>query len=253
MSKLIVDNINVRTSNSFGLRDIQFEILPGELIGVIGPNGAGKSTLAKTIVGLITLLSGDIKHDGQSIFSFSSTQRATLLGYLPQHASFSWELSVDEAVKLGRVNHPRDPNNQADLDKLMNDVGLSHLQRRSVTRLSGGEQMRVHLARLFYGQHKIMILDEPCASLDVAHQHQVLKLLKTRLQEAGALVILHDFSLAQNFCDKLLLLSNGEIKLFGKPEEILESPVTAQTFGVDFQRYEPSDSRAKSIIFPSVN
>lgn len=253
MSTLLINNIHVRTSSSFGLRDISLALNPGELIGVIGPNGAGKSTFAKSIVGLAELHSGDILYDKQSVFSLKAKERATLLGYLPQNASFSWSLCVKDAIKLGRINTHLPAPDAPTLNEVVDEVGLSHLLFRQATQLSGGEQMRVHLARLFYGEHKIMILDEPCAALDIKYQHQILNLIRKRIKHAAGLVILHDFTLAQTYCDKLLVLSDGEARLFGSPEEILRSPITAEIFGVDFHAYAQKGDESNKVILPIPN
>lgn len=252
MSVLEIENINVRTSDTFELQDIRFSLKPGELIGVIGPNGAGKSTLARALVGLLDLQGGEITYDGKPTSSFSDQRRAALLGYLPQSANFSWDLSVTEAIKLGRMTKPPGSDNPNFLHEVLLQVGLSHVAHRRVFQLSGGEQMRVHLARLFYGRHKTLIADEPCASLDIEHQHRIMKLLHHAARESGAMVILHDFSLAQLFCDKLLLMNAGRIILQGSPNEVFNSPLTAKIFGMEFRRFNLNTSASEFMIFPSL-
>ena len=97
--------------------------------------------------------------------------------------------------------------------------------------------MRVHLARLFYGRQEIIVADEPCASLDVAHQHRIMRLMQEHSRNHTGIMIIHDLELAQRYCDRLLLLDKGKLLLDDAPDVVLQSAVCAKTFGVSFQSY----------------
>jgi len=252
MSSLKLDSINVRTSESFRLADISLELMSGELVGVIGPNGSGKSTLARALAGLVSLESGEITINNRPLASISNLERAELLGYLPQNAGFSWDLTVNEAVELGQFRNAPSPSDAKDLARALADSGIQHFSHRSVHKLSGGEQMRVHIARLFYGAHDVLVADEPCASLDLKYQSQVMSLLRDYARDRIALIILHDITLAQSFCDKLVLLDNGKVVLSGRPQDVLRSPLTAEVFGLEFQDMDkiPPDASKQSILLP---
>ena len=242
MTSLRLENVSASLTNTFSLQRVNAHFKPGELTGIVGPNGAGKSTLAKLILGVAPLSDGRILVNETDLTRLSRRQRAKYLGYLPQAASFSWRMPVSEAVRLGRY-YDDSPIDSDAFDKLIDDCRLTDLLNRDVFELSGGEQMRVHLARLMYGRHAIIVADEPCASLDIAHQHRIMALLRQHSRSHVAIVIIHDFELAQRYCDRLLLLQGGRLALDADPQTVLSSPSCAATFGVDFNRYVASSSQ----------
>ena len=234
MTRLTLENVNVSASSSFMLDEISATFKAGELVGIIGPNGAGKSTLAKAIVGLAAPSAGKILFEDIDLSAMRLRERATKIGYLPQLADFYWRMSIEEAVKLGRYG--REHSEQA-FNRVISDCELAQLLGRDVVALSGGEKMRVHLARLFYGYQDIIVADEPCASLDVAHQHRIMRLMREHSRNHTGIMIIHDLELAQRYCDRLLLLHRGRLMLDGTPNSVLQSAVCAKTFGVAFQSY----------------
>ena len=242
MTRLVLQNLRIDASSTFTLSDISTEFKAGELTGIIGPNGAGKSTLAKAMVGLVALSNGEILLNDTALNAISLQARATIIGYLPQLADFSWRMSVGEAVALGR--YAREPSNH-DFNRVIAECGLSNLVERDVMALSGGEKMRVHLARTFYGQHDVIVADEPCASLDVAHQHRIMSLMRKHSRRQTAIVIIHDLDLAQRYCDRILLLQDGKLLLDGSPSDVLQSEICARAFGVEFQAYAATKQTAE--------
>lgn len=254
MTSLSIEQLIVRRSDEFTLGKISTRFDAGKLIGLIGPNGSGKSTLLRALVGLEPIANGTIHYDDNNLASLNHLQRAKLLGYLPQDASFAWNLSVEEAVKLSRwrSNQRFDDDDQRLLDSVLAETGLAGFTARSVRQLSGGEQMRVHIARLLYGNHDIIVADEPCASLDIYHQHKIMQLLRASSTNRVVLVVLHDLSLAQRFCDRLVLMQHGKIVLQDNPHALLGSPTAADIFGTTFAAYThiTDDSTTSAILLP---
>ena len=237
MSGVTLSELTLGRAPGFTLKNITAVFEPGKLVGIIGPNGAGKSTLAKAMVGIGPALGGQILIDGKELRHFDLRKKAQYVGYLPQASRFAWRMTVQEAVTLGRFVQK---HHAGELDDALKACGLAELRERDVLSLSGGEQMRVHLCRLFYGKHELLVADEPCASLDVAHQHKVMKLLRDHSAEHTTVVVIHDLALAQRYCDRLLLLHEGALVCDGSVNAVLESKHCAEAFGIDFKTYESS-------------
>ena len=237
MTPLSIDRLSAQVSSDFTLSTLSCDFVPGQLTGVIGPNGSGKSTLARCLVGLQAIDSGSIQLAGTSLVDLPRSIRAQKIGYLPQHASIAWQLSVRDAIALGRSYGKPRGDDESNLDSVMRQCGISHLAGRNVGELSGGEQMRVHLARVFYGEHQVIVADEPCASLDIEHQHRIMKVLKRHSKENITIVIIHDLSLAQKYCDRLMLFNSGELIVDDEPQAVLRSTECAKIFQMQFSEY----------------
>lgn len=220
----------------------------GKLVGLIGPNGAGKSTLLSAIAGLVPVAQGAIQlrgharpTDDMSIPDMPVARRARIISVLPQHRPTYWSMSVQHVVRLGRYayggNLPRtagdlDHNARA-VDAAMAATGITGLQDRPVTDLSGGEQSRVHLARALCAQTPVLLADEPINALDPEYQFIVMRLLRDHAR-TGRLVIaaLHDLSLAARYCDEILVVSSGNKVAQGTPRDALNRHVLETVFGV---------------------
>ncbi|MGR8949105.1 MAG: ABC transporter ATP-binding protein [Gammaproteobacteria bacterium] len=249
MTQLTVDKLSVRVSSEFKLSNITSTIRPGSLTGIIGPNGSGKSTLAKCLVGLLPTNDGQITIDNTPLAEMGHSERAQKIGYLPQQARVAWRIFVAEAIRLGAMHTRRGKENPDYLAKVMNQCGISHLADRDVAKLSGGEQMRVHLARVFYGQHHLIVADEPCASLDIEHQHRIMTALKDHSRKRTTVVIIHDLALAQKYCDRLLLMDQGRLRLDDESDTVLRSEVCSEIFQVRFDEYiHQGEAEAKTAL-----
>ena len=218
------------TGRSIILNKVSFQAESGQVLGIIGPNGSGKSSLLRCLAGLKRPDLGKIIVDGIDIFSLALHERAKRISYLPANPFMAWPISVIEAVSLGRYPHARGvkPINDEARELVLSQLtalGLDHLRERSVNTLSSGEQMRVHLARLFVTNANIILADEPNSNLDPKFQLQTMSALREYAsQGAIVFVVLHDLTLAANFCDELYLLNKGELVLAEK-NELLENPV----------------------------
>ena len=227
------------------LNEVSFQAKSRQVLGIIGPNGSGKSSLLRCLAGLKRPDLGKIVVDGIDISSMALHERARRISYLPANPYMAWPISVVEAVSLGRYPHSRGvkPINDEARELVMSiltTLGLDHLRERPVNTLSSGEQMRVHLSRLFVTNANIILADEPNSNLDPKFQLQTMSALR-EYASRGAIVfiVLHDLALAANFCDELYLLNKGEL-VQAKKNELLEDP---KYFEEVFELERERDSR----------
>ena len=217
------------TGRSIILNEVSFQAESRQVLGIIGPNASGKSSLLRCLAGLKRPDLGKIVLDGIDISSLALQERARKISYLPANPSIAWPISVMEAVSLGRYPHSRGikPHNDEARELVMSQLsalGLNHLRERSVNTLSSGEQMRVHLSRLFVTNANVILADEPNSNLDPKYQLQTMSALREcASQGAIVFIVLHDLALAANFCDELYLLNKGEL-VQAEKNELLEDP-----------------------------
>ncbi|MFC6619175.1 heme ABC transporter ATP-binding protein [Deinococcus radiophilus] len=222
------------------LRRVRLDLSGGEVLVVVGRNGAGKSTLLKHLSG--ELQAHDVSLFGKDLNSHRRADLARRRAVLAQHTPMSFGYEVLEVVGLGRLPHRGSAAEQdAAARECLGRVGLAGFEHRDILTLSGGEQQRVHLARVLAQLHgvteaRVLLLDEPTSSLDLAHQHQTLRLARELADEGtGVLAILHDLNLAAQYADRMLVLSDGEVLAYGPPAEVLQPGLIAQAFGHDVQ------------------
>ena len=232
------------------LSNINFELHSGEVLVVLGTNGAGKSTLLGTLAGEFSPSAGQVRLAGRSLSDWPLTELATRLAVLPQASSLAFAFTAEEVVAMSRM--PHDTGLQRDqriVSEAMRAADVTHLARRSYLKLSGGERQRVHLARVMAqiwetGQ-ACLIMDEPTASLALAHQQMILEQARRIAAGGGAvLVVLHDLNLAARYADRILLLDRGALVALGTPWEVLQAERIAEVFAVAVQvtRHPTQDS-----------
>ncbi|MGE3773288.1 MAG: ABC transporter ATP-binding protein, partial [Gammaproteobacteria bacterium] len=159
--------------------------------------------------------------------------RARAIGYLPQDPEVAWPLSTRELVALGRLPYGEGADDEAKIAQALAALGLTSLAARDALSLSGGERMRAHLARLAAGTHRVLLIDEPTASLDPGYQIEVLGYLQQLARDGAAvLIVLHDLPLAARYCDELLVLAEGRAVAHGAPARVLDDALLAAVFGV---------------------
>ncbi|THF58652.1 ABC transporter ATP-binding protein [Pseudothauera rhizosphaerae] len=212
------------------LAGVSFSLEAGEMLGVIGPNGSGKSTLLHCLAGLLPCRGG-IDFDGRPADALPPRQRARSIGLLPQTCDSAWSLSVEDVVALGRL--PWDDRDEGAMRLAMQQTGVEAFRHRKVDHLSGGERARVWLARVLAGRPRLLLADEPIASLDLYHQRSVMETLR-RYADAGngVVIAIHDFSLAARYCDRLCLMHGGRLDAFGTPAEVLTENRLTRVFRV---------------------
>jgi iron complex transport system ATP-binding protein len=212
------------------IKDISFQVNKGELLGILGPNGSGKTTLLKMISGIMPVTEGKILIDGIELSHYSPKELAKLVAVLPQHAADPFSYSVKETVSLGRYAHQRGwfqswtTEDEETVLRVMEQTGIINLQHRNIQDLSGGERQRVYLAQALAQEPRILLLDEPTNHLDLSYQKELFDLLKKWSKECELMVvsIFHDLNLAGLYCDRLLLLNEGNIVIEDTPNEVLK-------------------------------
>jgi iron complex transport system ATP-binding protein len=218
--------------------DVSFAVGAGELVALCGPNGAGKSTLLRLLLGLHTPSAGRVTLAGDPLAALSRRQIARRAALLPQDAPADVPLSVREAVSLGRLPHlgRLQPETEADVEavaRALDATDTTALADRPITELSGGERHRVHLARALAQEAPLLLLDEPIAGLDIAHQLAAMDLLRASTDAGRAVVVaLHDLALAARRCDRILLLAGGGLRADARPADVLTRETLADVFGV---------------------
>ncbi|QQK79829.1 ABC transporter ATP-binding protein [Salicibibacter cibi] len=211
------------------VQDVSFRIGEGEMLGIIGPNGSGKSTLLQLCIGALPLMDGEVWLSGHRLHTYKDKERARLLAVVTQQASVYFSYTVREFVALGRYPHRRrwlSVFNEADEEAIaqaMAEMDVDRYRDQSLQTLSGGERQRVYLARALAQRPAVILLDEPTNHLDIAYQMNFLDALKQWNDAKGRAVgiIFHDLNLASLYCDRVLLLGEGERKAYGESEQVL--------------------------------
>lgn len=226
--------LNVRRGGLDVLHDLHLELEAGRLVAVLGENGAGKSTLLAAMAGELGYR-GTLRLDGREISHWPAEDLARKRAVLSQSAPLSFGFNVAELVALGRYPFTESRQQQYhSVAQVLEALDLQAMARRDVTRLSGGEQQRVQFGRCLAqvdgieddiepeSRRRLMLLDEPTASLDLRHQHKLLSLTRAFARRGNlAIVVLHDLNLASLYADTVLLLHQGRLVKQGTPLEVL--------------------------------
>jgi len=242
---LSVSNLSLAHKKTPILNRVNLVVQAGKISALIGPNGAGKSSLLKCIAGQYHKFDGNISLHGKSTRHWSSMDLAKLRAILSQQTHLSFDLSVLEIVQFGRFPYlkseaPR--QSKAIAEWCLDQVGMAAFANRKMLSLSGGEQQRVHFARVLaqlYSPNdsaaKLLLLDEPTASLDIAQKHNLLQRVVEAVQGFGyaALMVVHDVNLAAQYADQLILLKKGHLMAQGTTEQVLTRQNMQQTFGIN--------------------
>ena len=217
------------------LRDIDAAIAPGRITAVMGPNGCGKTTLLRCIGGLLEPTSGSVGIDGQEVGSYSARALAQKVAFVRQQAQTDFEFSAFETVLMGRnpYQHHLQNESQKDWDiveQCMKQTNTWHLRLAKPTEMSGGEMQRVMIARALAQQTPVLLMDEPVSNLDIAHQLEIMRLLRTT--DKTVVIVIHDLNLALQFCNDLMLIHNGALLFHGRMADGLTTENIATAYGV---------------------
>lgn len=209
----------------------------GAVTAVIGRNGSGKSTLLGLLAGELMPDAGSIEIDGADIASLDARARARQRALLGQERQVSFGFTVEEVVGWGRTpwrGTPQSRDDQAIIDEVIEEHGLSDLRTRPVTMLSGGERTRVHLARVMAQRAPLLLLDEADADLDVVGRHDLDARVRAHVDAGGAVIVVsHDIARMRHVCDDVVLLRSGEVIAHGDAAEVMSSAVLRDAFGID--------------------
>lgn len=235
---LRVENVSFRYTVRPVLQHITFEVQAGEFLSLIGPNGSGKTTLLRLIARLHSPSSGRVLLDGVRLSGYSHTDIARRIAYVPQDHPTVFPFTVMEVVLMGRSPHLRGVGFEraediAIANEMMELTDITALADHPITDLSGGERQRAYLARALAQQASILLLDEPNAHLDIAHQLSIFTIIK-QLKSRKAITVIsvsHDLNLAAVYSDRILMLQGGEIVALGVPAEVLTSQLISRVFG----------------------
>jgi iron complex transport system ATP-binding protein len=239
MSILKAHTISFAYGKQVVLNNISLEVQQGEILALIGPNGAGKTTLLKLLAGLLRAKSGSVQ---------SLEPRAKHVAYLAQSESLPLEFSVKEIVAFGRLPHQgllgvATREDALHIEKAMQVTDTTQFAARRVQDLSGGEKQRVALARALAQNPKVLLLDEPTNHLDLAHQSELMQLLKNLTTNGLSVVmVVHDLIVAAR-ADRVALLHNGQMQAIGSPEEVLKIELLERVYQTKLERLSTLDGR----------
>lgn len=218
------------------LQNVDFQAEDGHFLAILGNNGAGKSTLLKCMNGILKPDAGSLLLDGEDLLTMPHRQVAQRVAFVAQTVA-STQMTVHDMVMLGRRPYMGWSFSREDHDIVhaaMARLGLMDMRGRFLNQLSGGERQKVMLARALAQQPRLLLLDEPTSALDIRNQYQVLKIVGELCRTEGltAVVVIHDLTLALRFCDRFLLMRDGQVYRYGGLE-VLDKTALREVYGVD--------------------
>lgn len=219
------------------LRDASLTVGTGEFVALVGPNGAGKSTLLRMLGGLLAPTEGRIRFGGRPITGWSRRELARSIGIVPQTEEHVFPMTVRDLVGMGRYPHlgPWQPEGEADRAAIGRALALTDTERltgRVIDTLSGGERQRARIARALAQDGCALLLDEPTAALDVAHEMAIFGLVRALAREGRAVVLAtHNVNLAARAAHRIVLLVEGAIVADGPPAQVMRAELLETAFG----------------------
>lgn len=225
------------------LKDITVSFQKGELTGIIGVNGCGKSTLLRSAVGILPVKSGDILFDETSCSKLKRNDIAKRAAYLSQSKNIP-DMTVEQLVLHGRFPHLNYPRRYTERDReiafaSMKRMGILNIANRPLNELSGGMRQNAYIAMTLAQDTDYIFLDEPTTYLDIAHQIELMEILKNLASNGkGIIFVMHDLAMVFNYSDKIVLLNNGELICQGKSQNIPDLCEFEDIFGVKIKYSE---------------
>lgn len=232
---LIAADITAGYGRRAAVAKAHLEVQRGEVVGLIGANGSGKSTLVRCIARALRPFQGKVLVDGDDLYHLPAAKSARRVAYVPQETPMPYAFTVQELVGLYDASGRERENEKPRMERVLAQMDLEPLIRRSVLSLSGGERQRAALARGLAQGAAYLLLDEPTTHLDLRHQVAILEAAREAAREpwqTGVLVVLHDLSLAGLYCDRLYVLYQGQVVDEGEPGEVLTEEKIERWFGV---------------------
>jgi iron complex transport system ATP-binding protein len=239
---LQIENLSVSYGSRQVLEAISLEVHSGEVLALIGPNGAGKSTLIRAASGVVPVLDGTVRTNGDDLLALPPLGRARLLAVVPQVVNLPPAYSVWETVLMGRTPYLNFLGQASARDEeiarsALQKVDALDLSERRVGELSGGEQQRVLLARALAQTTPILLLDEPTTNLDLHYQVGFMEIVQAlaHRENLAILIALHDLNLAARYSDRVALLVGGKIKAAGTPRQVLTPELISDAYHLPVQ------------------
>ena len=227
-------------ADQFFLEDLDFSVHKGDFISILGPNGSGKSTLLKIIANILTISKGETKLYDKEYGTIKRTEFAKNVAFVPQNSNTNFPYSVYEIVMMGRSPYLNflgieDKIDHGLVSETLELLEISHLKKKGINEVSGGEAQRALIARALVQNPKILLLDEPNSHLDIKHQLSIFNLLnKLNTQKDLTVInISHDLNFSNHFSNRAVLMKAGKILFDSSPEEILNEKNILEVFGVN--------------------
>jgi iron complex transport system ATP-binding protein len=233
------ENIDLSIDGNAILSDVSLSFPAGEVVALVGHNGSGKSSLLKILARQLTPTAGSVAYGGRDLKHFHGRDFARSVAYLSQDLGNGSEMTIRELVACGRYPWHGALGRFSDLDREKVEAAIvaTHIEafaERLVGSLSGGERQRAWIAMLIAQDAQCLLLDEPTAALDVAHQIEILSLVRRLAHQGGRsiIVVLHDINMAARFCDRIHALKGGRVVASGTPDKILVPETLHAIYGI---------------------
>ena len=235
-----LSGLTFRAGGRVIVRPVDLAVPPRQVLALVGPNGSGKSTLLKMMARQLRPSAGTAELLGRSIAQMSDRDFARKVAYMPQFTPPAEGMTVRELVGLGRFpwHGALGRFSAADAAKVasaLDRTDLAAMAGRMVDSLSGGERQRAWLAMMVAQDARCLLLDEPTSALDIAHQVEMLTLVRKLSREGGVgvVIVIHDINMAARFCDRIVALREGEVVAEDAPAGILDTAVLKRIYGLE--------------------
>ena len=281
---IYIDKIKVGYGDNTVIEELSLEIKPKDFLFILGPNGAGKSTLLKSINGILKIKSGDIciaqkcptKRRGnpcgypfqedrgnsygsftkKSITDYNEKDLAKEIAFIPQEFNMEFNYTVYEILQMARYPWLNfwgayTEKDNAIIEKYIEKIKLQEYRNRYFNQLSGGEKQRVLIARALIQETDYILMDESLSHLDINHQIEILKLLKTinQIENKTIIIVSHNLNLAAEFADRILFLKKGEIKAIGTPGEIYNEKTLSEIFEMNVKMVTNPYTKVQNMVW----
>jgi iron complex transport system ATP-binding protein len=255
-TRLRADGVRLGYGERVVVEDLDLDVVTGTITAVIGPNGCGKSTLLRALGRLLKPSAGQVLLDGKRIDRLPTREVAKILGLLPQSPIAPEGLTVADLVARGRHPHQAwyrqwSSDDEQAVAQALEWTGIADLAERPVDELSGGQRQRAWISMVLAQGTDLLLLDEPTTFLDLAHQVDVLELVRRLHREAGRTVVmvLHDLNFAARYADRLVAMRDGRIIAAGEPADVITEELLAEVFGLD-ARVIPDPVAGTPLVVP---
>ena len=259
MAELAIENITLDYGQQPVIEDLSFQLHSGELLGLVGPNGCGKTSIIKSLSRVLTPGSGRILLDGKELTVISRHELARIIGVVPQNPYLPETFTVFEVVILGRNPYlgmfgAETAHDMAIVWQAMEKTDITHLAKRRIGELSGGEKQRVTIARVLAQEPQVILMDEPTANLDISQQLDILDLITGMCGEKNiaGLIAIHDLNIAAQYCTRILMLKNGQMYAEGTPGEVITAENVRKVFDTETTIY-PHPENNLPMVLPNGN